>query len=100
MDRSLRIVILMVVISTLLDVVYVVLSLIYCRIQKEREVDGNYDPKKTVLVFLMMLFTPVIGELFFGGSVVLQRLIFRRNGNMEGGATLIKAGWNPGIRQI
>lgn len=91
MDKSLWIVIILVLISTVVDVVYLLTSLILNALRKKNHKDGNFDKKKTLLVFLMMLFTPVIGEVFFFGSRLMQKIFFRRNSNLEGAATFDKS---------
>ena len=90
MEKSLLIVIILILIATLTDVLYLVISLASNRVKKKKNPDGNFDRKKTILVFLMMLFTPVIGEVFFFGSFLMQKIFFRQKSNLEGAATFDK----------
>ena len=84
------IVIVIVVISTLIDVGYLIWSLSYNRMQKRRKMDGNFDDKRTWMIFWMMVVTPVIGPIFFGGAKLFRHVFFRAKGNLEGAATFDK----------
>ena len=90
MEKSLLTVIILILIATIIDVLYLVISLISDRMKRKKHLDGNFDRKKTIFVFLMMLFTPVIGEVFFFGSALMQKAFFRQKGNLEGAATFDK----------
>ncbi|MCR5545883.1 MAG: hypothetical protein K6F30_05330 [Lachnospiraceae bacterium] len=90
MEKSLLIVFSLVVVSTAIDILYLLISLIRNFVKRKDRQNKNYDVKKTILVFLMMLFTPVIGEVFFFGSVLMQKIFFRQKSNLEGTATFDK----------
>ncbi|MCR4675336.1 MAG: hypothetical protein K5675_10010 [Lachnospiraceae bacterium] len=91
MEKSLLIVVLLVAVSTVIDVLYLIISLVRNGLTKKNRQNKNYDAKKTILLFLMMLFTPVIGEVFFFGSVLVQKIFFRQVSNLEGTATFDKS---------
>ena len=83
-------VIVVIVISTLLDVLYLFWSLNKNRAYEQRNMDGDFDDKRTWMIFWMMVATPVIGPLFFGGAKLFRHVFFRSKGNLEGAATFDK----------
>ena len=83
-------VIVVIVISTLLDVLYLFWSLNKNRAYEQRNMDGDFDDKRTWMIFWMMVATPVIGPIFFGGAKLFRYAFFRSKGNLEGAATFDK----------
>ena len=83
-------VIVVIVISTLLDVLYLFWSLNKNRAYEQRNMDGDFDDKRTWMIFWMMVATPVIGPIFFGGAKLFRHIFFRSKGNLEGAATFDK----------
>ena len=90
MSKRFVLVLVLVAASTVVDLLYLIISLLSNYLRKRKGHDGNFDAKKTFLLFIMMLFTPLAGPMFFFGSVVAKKLFFRSKGNLEGAATFDK----------
>lgn len=83
-------VIVIIVISTLIDFLYLFWSLHKNRELEQKNLDGDFDDKRSWMIFWMMVATPVIGPVFFGGAKLFRQVFFRSKGNLEGAATFDK----------